>query len=256
MQLYPLVSQVYGGLVFFEARHFKALVSFHVANLHKFPLEFDCIMFKTNAPPQMGGKPMVSCVFSFIGSEEKGKVIVDQYRSIGTPFLDMCKKCDYISELQHMLDKLSPPKPWMYMSPRLFNDTILSEETIHDICTVLDKAPDGINFFLENFHGISEEKAYDFNSMGTRGYRYQGVFALMYPTPMDSKQEEIKESNLKWIKEARESLQKHFASAFYHNNMTDDMDAGLKKSNWGKNFERLQALKTKYDPEGVFLPLT
>ena len=59
------------------------------------------------------------------------------------------------------------------------------------------------------------------------------------------------EANIAWARETFESLRPHLSERRYTNFLSAD-DTGSVRQGYGENYERLVALKRRYDPDNLF----
>jgi FAD/FMN-containing dehydrogenase len=59
------------------------------------------------------------------------------------------------------------------------------------------------------------------------------------------------EANIAWARETFESLRPHLTERRYTNFLSAD-DAGSVRQRYGENYERLVAVKRRYDPDNLF----
>jgi hypothetical protein len=66
-----------------------------------------------------------------------------------------------------------------------------------------------------------------------------------WESPSDS------EKNIQWTREYWEAMRRHLAAGSYVNYVSDEGDA-VARAAYGPNYDRLVALKNKYDPANFF----
>ncbi len=64
-------------------------------------------------------------------------------------------------------------------------------------------------------------------------------------------QDDGRERHVQWARQSSQMLQR-FASERAYTNFMDDGGAALVRAAYGPNYERLVAIKTKYDPDNLF----
>ena len=60
------------------------------------------------------------------------------------------------------------------------------------------------------------------------------------------------EKNIAWTRETYDALSSYMQEGSYVNYLGDDESADRVQGAYGDNYERLQKLKTQYDPDNVF----
>ena len=82
-------------------------------------------------------------------------------------------------------------------------------------------------------------------AFGYRDAKYTTVIAGMWPDPSQN------EANIRWVRDFYAALAPHSERGGYVNFAADD-DANRVEANFGRNFDKLRKLKTKYDPSNRF----
>ena len=60
------------------------------------------------------------------------------------------------------------------------------------------------------------------------------------------------EKNIAWTKDTYTAMERFYAAGAYSNYLTADEGPARVQAAYGINFERLQTLKDRYDPENLF----
>jgi FAD/FMN-containing dehydrogenase len=76
------------------------------------------------------------------------------------------------------------------------------------------------------------------------------VFSLHILPGGDNKEQDTDMIN--WAKDFHEQLTQHATGGVYVNLMSHDEEERVKNAAYGPNFERLLAIKTKWDPTNIF----
>jgi len=200
----------------------------------------------------MNNKKVCIGNIGFSGSPEKGKEVIDTFRAIATPLVDTCQTTTYIGGIQRITEPLFGPKMSYYFTSRFLKGRELSSEFVEAWTERLKTQPVNVMVGLEDFHGPNQEKKSDVNAFSTRQHTWGTMMAVAYaPTAkLEGKDLEMRDEGIKWCRETIALLEKFIAPAFYYNYISQDEYAHSQK-NWGDNFEKLSALKKKYDPDGL-----
>ena len=94
-------------------------------------------------------------------------------------------------------------------------------------------------------NGAVHDVAPDATAFGHRDAKYAMVIAGMWPDPAQN------EANIRWVREYYKALAPHAEEGGYINFAAAD-DTDRVRANFGRNYDRLREVKTKYDPGNVF----
>jgi FAD/FMN-containing dehydrogenase len=98
---------------------------------------------------------------------------------------------------------------------------------------------------LYPINGASQRVAPEATAWGHRDATFACVIAGMWPDPADN------EANIEWVRDYYGAIAPHSDPGGYVNFLSDD-DRGRPQENYGRNYERLRAVKRAYDPENLF----
>ena len=94
-------------------------------------------------------------------------------------------------------------------------------------------------------NGAVHDVAPDATAFGHRDAKYATVIAGMWPDPTQN------DANIRWVRDYYKAIAPHSEEGGYINFLAgDDMDRV--RANYGRTYDRLVEVKTKYDPENVF----
>jgi FAD/FMN-containing dehydrogenase len=85
----------------------------------------------------------------------------------------------------------------------------------------------------------------DATAFGHRDAKYATVIAGMWPDPAQN------EANIRWVRDYYKALAPHAEQGGYINFAAAD-DSNRVRANFGRSYERLRDIKTKFDPANVF----
>lgn len=98
---------------------------------------------------------------------------------------------------------------------------------------------------LQQLHGVAGRVDPTATAFPHRGDRYDCLILSQWPDAADS------EPNIAWTRELFDAIQPFVAAGVYVNNLGDEGELRVKQA-YGPNYDRLVALKTKYDPTNCF----
>jgi len=209
--------------------------------------------FSRSAPDELGtgfgmlstpdGNPVAGAVVVYSGPAREGEKVLKPLRSFGTPLADLIQPMSYV-KAQSMLDASYPPGLYHYWKSgflRELNEGVM--ETM--ISFVRSKPTPGCQVFLEHLHGAARRIPATETAFGNRDTEYNFMILTMSPDPADI------EKNTRWAREFWAAMQPFVAGRVYVNYLGAD-EADRIREAYGPNYDRLAALKKKYDPTNFF----
>lgn len=196
-------------------------------------------------PPEVQGKPILLLAGVYCGDVEEGERLVQPLRELDTPLLDLSGPTPW-TVVQSAFDPLLPDGELRYWKSLFLNN--LDDEVI-DAC--IDRAihrPHPKSLVAIWHHGGAmsrvgaEETAY-----GDRSAPYLLSIDTAWLDPADN------ESNIAWTRQLWQDMQPFSPGGIYIN-FPGLMEEGeqLLRDTFGANYERLVALKNRYDPTNMF----
>ena len=99
---------------------------------------------------------------------------------------------------------------------------------------------------LHAINGAAQRVGADETAFGHRDKSFSPVIAGIWDDPADN------EANIRWVKEYYAAIHPHSGGAGGYVNFMSGDDAHRAPANYGANYERLSAVKSRYDPDNVF----
>jgi FAD/FMN-containing dehydrogenase len=175
---------------------------------------------------------------------EEGERVLRPLREFGPPAADIYQPMPY-SAAQTMADFLWPKGLYSYWKSSFLKS--LSDGALDTILDFYAKTPSPRTIVVVEHDGDSAwgRVPEDATAFGHRNWPYNMVITTMWTDPKDS------EANIGWTREFWEAMKPFLAEAAYVNYLGDVDEEGV-RSAYGKKYERLAALKQKYDPTNFF----
>ncbi|MDS0138523.1 MULTISPECIES: FAD-binding oxidoreductase [unclassified Amycolatopsis] len=194
-------------------------------------------------PEQLWGRKACGIVWCYTGAHDKADEVLEPVRSFGEPLLVGLHDLPYTA-LQGAFDALYPAGLQWYWRADVFHE--ISDEAIEIHLKNGEKLPTmHSSMHLYPIDGAAGRVAPDATAFPHRGGGWSGVIVGVDPAP--GKAEEIAE----WTRTYWDELHPTSAGGAYINFMMEEGQDRVKASYQG-NYERLAAVKRKYDPENVF----
>jgi FAD/FMN-containing dehydrogenase len=193
--------------------------------------------------PGPDGRPVAAIPVAFCGSPSEGEKVLAPLRGFGPPVADLVEPRSYL-QVQGMFDHYYPPGWFHYWRSGFLAE--LSDDAIDTIVAYASECPTpGTSIvFLEDFHGAARRPAGE-TAFANRDHQYNFVINAVSPNPDDS------EKNSAWVRRFWEAMRPYSAGRAYVNYLGEEGEDRVREA-YGPNYDRLVALKNKYDPANFF----
>jgi FAD/FMN-containing dehydrogenase len=126
--------------------------------------------------------------------------------------------------------------------------TELSDGAIDTVVEFYERVPSPMTVIVleHNGDGAMSRVAEDETAFGYRNWPYNFLVTSIWSDPADT------EANIQWTRELWDAMQPFLADAVYVNYLGDEGEDRVRKAYPPAKYERLVALKTKYDPTNLF----
>jgi FAD/FMN-containing dehydrogenase len=238
-RLHP-IGQVLAGMVVHPIERAEEVLRFYRDFSHAAPDELTAYAAIVNAPD---GLPVIAIAVCYDGPIEQGERLVAPVRAFGPPLADFIRPMPYL-ELVQMLDAGVPDGRNYYDK-----GNSLPELTDEAIATIADYGATRSSPFsqvlIQHIHGAAarvEPTATAAHAL--RGEQY--VVGMIAAWEQGDKQEHIA-----WAQAFWEETKPFANQGMYVNFLNNDSDERVRAA-YGPNYERLAAIKRKYDPQNFF----
>jgi FAD/FMN-containing dehydrogenase len=238
--LHP-VSTVLAGVTFYPLS--SKVFRFYDEFSRSAPDELTMIGAAMTAP---NGAPAFATVACYCGEPGVGEKVLKPLRTFGTPIADLIQQRPYL-EIQALFDPINPPGRRYYN--KAHNISKVDDGAIDAVFHHMSKAPTpNSSIALQQFHGAASRVP---TSDTAFPHRYDHHVAWITPIG-DDPADDMK--IIRWAREFWDGLKPFVDRAVYVNALEDDLEEGERpvREAYGANYERLRALKTKYDPSNIF----
>jgi FAD/FMN-containing dehydrogenase len=238
--LYPLRT-VLGGVIFYPLH--SDVFRFYDEFSHSAPDELTMIGAAMTGP---NGAPAFATVACYCGDPAVGEEILKPLRTFGTPIADLIEERPYL-EIQSLFDPINPPGRRYYN--KAHNIAKVNDGAIDAIIHHMAKAPTPNSAIaLQQLHGAAARVPANDTAFP---HRYDHHVAWINPIGDDPADDA---RMIQWGRECWEDLKPFVDSAVYVNALEDVLEEGERpvREAYGANYERLRALKRKYDPSNLF----
>jgi len=177
-------------------------------------------------------------------SLSEGEKVLQPLRKFGPPVADLISVMSYV-QMQSFFEPFFPPGRHTYTKSNFLR--ALNDETIETVAEWAGKSPSPYTFapFFEHWHGAVNRVGVTDTAFPHRQYSWNLLAWSMWTDTSDS------ERNIRWTRECWEAMQPFLAAGSYVNYVSDEGEASARAA-YGPNYDRLAALKDKYDPSNFF----
>lgn len=207
----------------------------------------DCIHWSVPAhpgfPEEFHNKPVTVLAALYFGDAKDGERILQPFREVATPLLDLSGIYPYVG-VQQMFDPfLAKGELYSYWKSLYVDD--IPEALQQKIIARANQSPATQSLIsIRNLHGAISSVPADATAFGDRSGRFLVSIDTMWVDPAQN------EDNIQWTRDFFQELLEYSDGQVYLNfnsDMTGSDD--LAKDSFGSNYEKLVEIKTKYDPK-------
>ena len=239
-QLHPVGPTVLGGAIVYPFSQTRELLKFYREYVETTPDELTTMVGITTSPE---GDPVISVSVCYSGPIEKGEQVLVPLRAFGQPLIDQIGPMPYI-QVQSAKDAKNVPGPRHYWKDNFLTE--ISDSTIDVIVECLSTVPSKKTAVtLIRIGGAVGRVAKDETAFYHRDMTYDLIILSAWNDPSDS------ESNIRWTDDVLESFGAELPPAVYVNDLGDEGNDRIRDA-YGGNYQRLAALKNKFDPSNFF----
>ncbi len=234
------VDKILGGLIVYPVNKAREVLRFYDQFSREAPDELSTAAALLTAPD---GNPAAIIVVCYTGSMAEGERTIKPLRTFQHPIVDMIRPMKYL-ELQSLLDEGYPPGRLHYWKSNFVQ--VPSNDAIDVMIEYAKARPSPLSaIVLQQMHGAAARVPTHDSAFPHRREQYDLLIVGQWTSSADN------EKNINWAKEAWEKLQPFTERSVYVNDLGEEGDQRVKAA-YGPNYERLVALKNKYDPTNFF----
>jgi FAD/FMN-containing dehydrogenase len=242
-QLHP-VGPMLGGVLIHPLDKAVEVVEFFDEFTSTSPDELGTFM--AFATPPEGERALVIFV-SYNGAVDEGERVLKPLREFGTPIANMIGPIPYV-QIHRMMDDAFPAGRQNYWKSNFLK--CLDAGAIEIIVDHVANAPSPFTAVgIEQFSGAVCRVGADETAFNHRDARYNLLIVGAWTDP------EAKNENVKWVRDMWDAMEPYSSGSVYVNYLGQEADEGaerIKAAYGSEKYERLVALKDKYDPTNLF----
>jgi FAD/FMN-containing dehydrogenase len=248
-QCVPLGTQVLAGPIIWPMTMSGEVLRFYREWVAEAPDELMTIVIHRKAPPlpiipaELHGQPVVMVVPCWVGDVEAGEAFLKPLREFGPPVADVCVPKPYLTH-QAMLDPSFVPGRYYY-----FKSCDIAELTDEIIDITMERSlqisSPLTSFPIWQMGGAVSRVGDDETAFNGR------TAAFTYNIGASTETEAGFDEEREWVRGFWDALAP-WHQGVYVNFLGDEGADRVRQSYGAAKFDRLQALKTKYDPDNFF----
>ncbi|HEV8361045.1 MAG TPA: FAD-binding oxidoreductase [Candidatus Thermoplasmatota archaeon] len=238
-QLHP-VREVLGGMVLHPMRRAAETLRFYDGFARAAPDDLTTAAALLTSPD---GAPVVAVLACHCGPPADASQALKPLRDFGPPAADLFAPRSY-ADMQRLLDASWPPGRLHYWKSSFLRT--LSDDAIATMVAHAAAAPSPLSaVVLQQMHGAASRVGPRATAFAHRAEQWDfGIYA-MWTDPSAT------DKNVAWARAFWDAMQPFLERSVYVNNLGDEGDARV-RSAYGPNYERLAAVKRRYDPSNLF----
>lgn len=250
-QAHPVGPMVMVGAVFYPLEEVRTLLPAWRDYMAQAPEELSSVAICWSVPahepfpPEHHGKPAFVVAAVYSGSVEDGEPIVQTLRELGQPVIDLSGPWPWLG-LQGGFDALFPKGGLYYWKSRALAE--LSEAAVDEIADYAARRPTPLTDITIWHHGGAMSR------VGETETAYAGRDAPFLVTGEVSWADPAQSDEaIAWGREFWDAMGRHSTGGIYLNfpGLGEEKE-DLVRAGYGVNYDRLAALKAKYDPANLF----
>ncbi len=238
-KLHEVDPQITGGMIIYPMEDAKKVMQFYRQFTQTTPDKLVIFAGFINTPE---GLPVCVLLIGWFGPQDQAEIMLEPIRSFSTPIADLISPMLY-TQLQTFLDAAAPKGIRRYWKSGFFSD--LNDNLLDIQLKFIESRPNPISPVLF-FHLKGEITRID--PSATAFSIRSNLWDFDIVTQWTDAAED--ENNIAWTRNFWKAVEP-FSQGVYVNHLDRD-DHGRLSEAYGKNYERLSRIKTKYDPQNFF----
>jgi FAD/FMN-containing dehydrogenase len=249
-QLHPVGPTVLAGMALYPMEQAHEVLHFYRTFAASAPDELTTATLLRMAPPapflprHIHGKPVVAIAVCYSGSIEEGERVIRPLLDFATPIVKTIRPVPYVT-FQTMLDSASPDGLHYYAKSDYLPN--LSDASIETIIHHANRLTSPLTAILMVQLGGAISRV---DEHATAASNRNASFIINMQASWRPQEEPSQ--HIQWTREFSASMRSFSTGGTYVNMMSLDESEERVAAAYGSNYNRLAALKSKYDPTNLF----
>ena len=239
-QLHP-VGPVLAGMLIYPRQQSREVLRFYREYARACSDELTAFAAMMTSPE---GGPVVAVLVGYIGDLAEGEKLLAPVRKFGTPLADTIGPMSYV-ELNSLLDAAVPyggvQRYWKSSFLKELGDEVL--DIMIDRAETMRAPMSMVGFF--HMHGAATRVDRDATAYSLRDDQWDYDVISQWMDPAESP------DHVGWTREYWTAVEPYATGEVYVNHL-DAEEAGRLRGAYTRNYDKLVALKNKYDPTNLF----
>lgn len=240
-RLHQVGPQVLGGLVIHPVDQVRDVLRFYRELVPSQPDELTTYAGILTSPD---GQPVIAMVPCYVGDLDAGERAIAPIRAFGNPLVDTVAPCTYADQ-QGIMTAGFPHGRLNYWKSGLTHEiTDAAIEVLAEYATTIPSPFSAIA--IADMHGAYSRVGPTETAYSHRDVPYDLVILSSWTESTES------DRNVAWTRELYAAISPHLSGGVHVNDLDRDETEDRVRSAYGFNYDRLVALKTRYDPTNFF----
>ncbi|WP_132058908.1 FAD-binding oxidoreductase [Halorussus amylolyticus] len=245
-ELHP-VETVVAGPMFWRIEDLEAIMRWYREWLPQAPEDVYAFYMTAEVPgdpfPEaLHGENVCGLMWCYLGPEDRIEEVVQPARNVADPVFEHIEAMPY-SALQIMFDDLYPPGDQWYWKGDFVRD--LSDDAIAEHRRFAEVPTPKSSMHLYPIDGAVHRVGPDETAWNYRDANWSMVIVGVDPDPAN------REKLTDWTRNYWQAVHDHSEDGAYVNFMMEEGQDRI-RATYGDNYDRLQEIKAKYDPDNFF----
>jgi FAD/FMN-containing dehydrogenase len=250
-QAHPVGPMVFVGAIFYPLEDAQTILPAWRDFMATAPEELSSLAILWSLPPappfppEVHGSPTVAIAAAYCGSVEEGERVVQPLRELAQPLVDASGPWPWLG-LQSGFDAMFPAGELRYWKSRAL--TGLSAEAIGEIVELAGRRPTPLTDIAIWHHGGAMNRLDETETAyGGRDAPFLVTAEANWTDPAQN------DEAISWAREVWDTMDRFSTGGVYLNfpGLGEEKE-DLARAGYGENYDRLVALKAKYDPDNLF----
>ena len=234
------VSTVLGGLVMYPRDRAVEVFRFYRDFTQSAPEELTAYIALLHTPD---GIPAVAVIACYCGDVTEGEKVLKPLRTFGSPMADMIQPMPF-PQMQTLLDAAFPAGNQNYWKSTFLRG--LSDDAIPVLVQHANRATSPLSaVVIEYYGGVASRAGVSEAAFAQRHAQYSLIILAQWTAPGESPR------HIEWARGLADAMRPFSSGAYYLNYLGDEGEDTI-KATFGPNYDRLRAVKKKYDPKNFF----